>query len=308
MRKEWLETDYYTVLGVPKDASAKDIKKAYRNLAQKFHPDKNPGDAVAEQSFKQLNEAYDVLGDEETRKEYDHAREMGYFVGGPGGGQQYVRVEDIFGGGGGSRARGGPFDLFGDVGDLFQQAQPRRPRPQAGRDLSAETSISFHDAISGTVKELSVNGSHVKVKIPQGIEDGARIRVRGKGEPGANGGPAGDLYVKVRTASHPLFGRSGTNLTITVPITFVEAALGADIDVPTLGGTVRLRIPPGTPNGKTFRVAGRGVTSAKGTGDLLVTVEVVVPRELNDEQRALLEEFRATATGPDENPRSHLGV
>jgi molecular chaperone DnaJ len=307
MRKEWLETDYYAVLGVPKSASAKDIKKAYRALAQKFHPDKNPGDSAAEQSFKELNEAYDVVGDEETRKEYDHAREMGYFVGGPGGGQQYVRVEDTFGGGGGgSRSRGGPFDLFGDVGDLFQRAQPRQPRPQPGRDLSAETSISFHDAISGTVKELSVNGSQVKVKIPQGIEDGARIRVRGRGEPGANGGAAGDLYVKVRAAAHPVFGRSGINLTITVPITFVEAALGADIDVPTLDGTVRLRIPPGTPGGKTFRVTGKGVTSAKGTGDLLVTVEVVVPRDLSDEQRALLEEFRST--GPDEHPRSHLGV
>lgn len=305
MRKEWLETDYYAVLGVPKGASAKDIKKAYRSLAQKFHPDKNPGDSDAELRFKELNEAYDVLGDAEMRKEYDHAREMGYFVGGPGGAQQYVRVEDLFGGGGGG-VRGGPFDLFGDVGDLFQRAEPRRPRPRPGRDLSAETSISFHEAVAGTVKELAVNGSRVKVKIPQGIEDGARIRVRGKGEPGAGGGPAGDLYVTVRAASHPVFGRTGTNLTITVPITFTEAALGADIDVPTLDGTVRLRIPPGTPSGKTFRVAGKGVTSSKGTGGLLVTVEVVVPKQLSDEQRTLLEKLRDN--GPDEHPRKHLGV
>ncbi len=304
MRKEWLETDYYAVLGVSKRASAKDIKKAYRKLAQKYHPDTNAGDQEAERKFKELNEAYDVIGDEETRKEYDHTREMGYFVGGPQGGQQYVRVEDLFGGQGG--VEGSPFDLFGGLGDIFGRGGTAAPRAQAGRDISTEIALSFHEAIAGVTRELSIDGSRVKVKIPQGIDDGARIRVAGKGSPGHNGGPNGDLFVKVRVASHPVFGRSGKNLTITVPITFVEAALGAEINVPTLDGKVRLRIPAGTPNGKTFRVRGKGVKTNKTTGDLLVTVEVAVPKELSDEERALLEKLRDQ--GASQSPRSHLGV
>ncbi|HSF84496.1 MAG TPA: DnaJ C-terminal domain-containing protein [Acidimicrobiia bacterium] len=304
MRKEWLETDYYAVLGVSKGAAAKDIKKAYRKLAQQYHPDTNQGDESAERRFKEINEAYDVLGDEETRKEYDHVREMGYFVGGPQGGQQYVRVEDLFGQAGGDAS---PFDLFGGIGDLFGRAGAGgRVRAQAGRDVSAEITLSFHEAIAGVTRELSVNGSRVKVKIPRGIDDGARIRVAGKGEPGFNAGPSGDLFVKVRVGSHPIFGRTGKHLTITVPITFAEAALGAEINVPTLDGKVRLRIPAGTPTGKTFRVREKGVSTSKETGDLLVTVEVAVPTDLTDEQRSLLEKLRDN--GPAENPRSHLGV
>ncbi len=303
MRKEWLETDYYSVLGVSKDASSKEIKKAFRKLAQQYHPDTNPGDSAAEIKFKEINEAYDVLGDDETRKEYDHVREMGYFVGGPGGGQQYVRVEDLLGGQGFGGGSSSPFDLFGD---LFTSAQRVRTRPQAGRDLSTEISLSFHEAISGVTKSINLNGSQVKVKVPKGIADGKRIKVKGKGEPGTNGGPNGDLIVKIHVAEHPIFGRTGRNLTIDVPITFAEAALGADINVPTLDGKVRLRIPPGTPSGKTFRVAGKGVESSKETGDLLVTVEVTVPDNLTDDERALLEKFRADRA--DDNPRSHLGV
>jgi molecular chaperone DnaJ len=300
VRKEWLETDYYSVLGVGKDAAQKDIKRAYRKLAQQYHPDTNAGDATAEARFKEVNEAYDVIGDPDTRKEYDHMREVGYFVGGPGGGQQYVRVEDLFRGGSG----GSPFDLFGGLTDLFGQSRSRQPRP--GRDLSAELRLSFHEAISGATKTLNVNGRTIKVKIPQGVADGARIRVSGKGSPGSGGGSAGDLYVTVRVAPHPIFERSGSNLGITVPVTFVEAALGAEVAVPTLDGKVTLRIPPGTPTGKTFRVGGKGVTTPKGTGDLLVTVEVVVPRTVTDEQRELLEKFRDN--GPDDDPRAHLGV
>ncbi len=302
MRKEWLETDYYAVLGVPKDASDKDLKKAYRKLAQQYHPDTNRGDEEAERRFKEVNEAYEVLGDPESRKEYDHAREMGYFVGSPGGSQQYVHIEDLFGAGGGRS----PFDLFGGLGDLLGGRVQQAPRTQVGRDLSAEVTLSFHDAISGTTRVLNVDGGRIKVKIPQGVDDGARVRVPGKGGPGFNGGAPGDLYVTVRVGTHPVFGRSGTNLHITVPITFVEATLGAEIDVPTLEGKVRLRIPEGTPSGKTFRVRGKGVTSSKKTGDLLVTVEVVVPTELTDAQRAVLEELRAD--DPAANPRAHLGV
>lgn len=299
MRREWLDTDYYAVLGVKSDASAKEIKQAYRKLAQQYHPDRNPNDSSAETRFKQVNEAYDVLGDPEQRKEYDHTREMGYFVGGPGGAQQYVRVEDLMGSRGDS-----PFDLFGGLGDLFGR---QSARPRGGEDLSAEMHLSFHDSVSGTTKKLNVNGQTVTVKIPKGVSDGARIRVRGKGAPGRNGGPSGDLYVTVRVTDHPIFGRSGKNLTIEVPITFIEATLGAEIDVPTLEGKVRLRIPPGTQTAKTFRVRGHGIEDAKGTkGDLLVTVAVIVPKSVTDEGRELLQQFRLK--NPHDNPRSHLGV
>ena len=299
MRKEWLESDYYAILGVSSDASSKDIKQAYRKLAQEFHPDKNAGDAAAEARFKEVNEAYEVLGDAETRKEYDHAREMGYFVGGPGGAQQYVRVEDLMGGGRG----GSPFDLLGGLGELFGRQAGARP----GDDLTAEMHLSFHDAISGTTRQITVNGQTVKVKIPKGVSDGARIRVRGRGGPGSNGGSAGDLYVTVRVAEHPVFGRRGKNLTLNAPITFVEAALGAEIDVPTLDGKVRLRVPAGTQTGKTFRVRGHGVEDAKGErGDLLVTVSVTVPERMTAEGKELLQQYRLK--NPQDNPRSHLGV
>jgi molecular chaperone DnaJ len=298
MRKEWLDSDYYAVLGVTKDASDKDIKKAYRKLAQQYHPDTNSS-AEAEAKFKEINEAYEVLGDAEKRKEYDHVREMGYFVGSPGGGQQYVRVEDLLGGGG---IGGSPFDLFGGIGDLFGAAT-RRARP--GQDLSADVTLTFHEAIAGTTKEFSIGGNRLKVKIPKGVGDLARIRLRGKGGPGSNGGPPGDLYVTVHVTPHPVFRRDGKNLGITVPITFVEAALGAEIDVPTLDGQVRLRIPPGTSGGKTFRVRGRGVEGPDGSGDLLVTVEVTVPKTLTEDQRELLEKYREQS---NDNPRAHLGV
>jgi molecular chaperone DnaJ len=303
MRREWLETDYYAVLGVPKNASQNDIKKAFRKLARDFHPDANEDNPDTESRFKQANEAYEVLGDPETRKEYDHAREVGYFVGGPGGAQQRVRVEDLFGGTG--AGGGSPFDVFSGqrLSDLFGQPLNRR---QAGRDVAADLSLSFHEAISGVTKQINIDGNTVKVKIPKGVDDGTRIRLKGKGSPGIRGGPPGDAYITVHVAEHPLFARSGQNLGITVPITFAEAALGAEIQAPTLEGSVRLRIPPGTKTGKTFRVSGRGVESAKERGDLLVTVEVTVPKDLTDEQRALLEKFRDN--GPDENPRAHLGV
>jgi len=303
MRREWLDTDYYAVLGVPKTATDKDLKKAYRKLAQRYHPDTNAGDASSEQKFKEVNEAYEVLGDAEQRKEYDHAREMGYFVGGPGGRQQYVRVEDLLGGAGRASSLQ---DLLGGFGDLFGRSTAAAPGPRAGRDVTAEVSLTFHEAISGANRELNVNGARVRVKIPAGIDDGGLVKVRGKGEPGENGAPAGDLFVRVRTGTHPVFGRTGKNLLIAVPITFVEAALGAEINVPTIDGKVRLRIPPGTAGGKTFRVRGKGVATAKTTGDLLVTVEVVVPTHLTPEQRSILEQFRDQDQLDD--PRTHLGV
>lgn len=304
MRKEWLEKDYYAVLGISKDATEKDIKKAFRKLAREYHPDNNdsPG---AEDRFKEINEAYDVLSDAEQRGEYDHVREMGYFVGGPGGGQQYVRVEDLFGQAGAGQG-GTPFDLFGGLGDLFGRTTSRAPRAQQGADIQTEMNLTFHQALDGATREMSVNGTTVKVKVPKGVADGARVRLKGKGNPGMNGGPPGDLYVRVHVAEHPIFKRTSKDLRITVPVTFAEAALGATIDVPTLDGKTRIRVPQGTQSGKTFRVSGKGVETAKGTGDLLVTVEVAVPRDLTDPQKKLLEEFRDE--GPAENPRAHLGV
>ena len=176
MRKEWLEKDYYATLGVSKTASSKEIKKAFRKLAREFHPDNNPDDAVAEARFKEINEAYDTLSDTDERKEYDHAREMGYFVGDPGGHQQYVRVEDLFGGQ--AAAGGGGFqDLLGGLGDLFGQGQRQyQPRPAAGRNLQADLSLTFHEALASTTKAINVDGRNVKVKVPQGISDGIPIK------------------------------------------------------------------------------------------------------------------------------------
>ena len=212
MRKEWLEKDYYATLGVSKTASGKEIKKAFRKLAREFHPDNNPADAVAEARFKEVNEAYDTLSDDDDRKEYDHAREMGYFVGDPGGHQQYVRVEDIFGGRAAAGGGGGFQDLLGGLGDLFGQGGGRQyqPRPTAGRNLQADLSLTFHEALSGATKTVPVDGRRVKVKVPMGISDGAKVRVTGKGEPGSAGGPTGDLFVRVHVAEHPIFERAGS--------------------------------------------------------------------------------------------------
>lgn len=304
MRKEWLEKDYYATLGVSKNAADKEIKKAFRKLAREFHPDNNPGDAVAEARFKEVNEAYDTLSDADDRKEYDHVREMGYFVGDQGGHQQYVRVEDVFGGGMGG---GGFQDLLGGLGDIFGQgARRQQPRPMAGRNLQSDLSLSFHEALAGPTKTVGIDGRTVKVKVPQGIADGTKVRLKGKGEPGANGGPAGDLFVRVHVASHPVFGRSGKrDLTIAVPVTFAEAALGAVIQIPTLDGDTKIRVPAGTQGGTTMKVSGKGVETSNGSGDLLVTIEVTVPTDLSDTQRELLETFRDDAP---ENPREHLGV
>ena len=305
MRKEWLEKDYYAELGVDKNASQKEIKKAFRALARKFHPDNNPDDSAAEARFKEINEAYDTLSNEETRKEYDHAREMGYFVGGPGGAQQYVRVEDLFGGGATGARGASPQDLFGGFQDLFGASQ--RPRPQKGANVSASITLSFHEALTGPTKEITVNGKIVKVKIPKGVADGTKVRVKGKGAPGAGGGPTGDLIVKVSVGTHPIFGRTGKrDLTIDVPIKYTEAALGAAISIPTLDGSSKIKIPPGTQGGTTMKVTGKGVETAKGTGNLLVTLHIAVPPSISDDEREALDALRQAEQ--EWNPRAHLGV
>ena len=297
-----MEKDYYAELGVEKGADQKTIKKAFRKLAREFHPDTNQGDESSEARFKEINEAYDTIGDADQRKEYDHAREMGYFVGGPQGNQQYVRVEDILGGSGFS---GGGQDLFGGLQDLFGGG--RQAQPQKGQDVSGSITLSFHDALEGPTREFSVGQNSVKVKIPKGVADGTKVRVRGRGGQGVNGGPAGDLYVEVHVGNHPIFGRSGKrDLTITVPVTYTEAALGAVISVPTLDGATKIKVPHGTQTGTVMKITGKGVETARAQGNLRVTIDVAVPKKITDEERAALEALKEAEL--QWNPRDHLGV
>jgi molecular chaperone DnaJ len=379
VRREWFDKDYYQVLGVPKNATQADVKKAYRKLAQKWHPDANAGNKDAEDRFKEISAAYDVIGDPEKRKEYDRVREMaasGFGGFGPGGS----------GGGGGSggrvRVEGFPFGTeggfadVGDLGDLFSiftggGRTTRGRQPSRGADLETEARVSFEDAISGTTIPLRIQGPapcpvchgsgaepgtapttcptckgtgsvdvnqgyfslsrpcpecggtgrivehpchecggrgsvrrtrQFSVKIPPGVKDGQRIRVAGRGEPGPPGGRPGDLYVRVRVAPHRVFGRKDSDLTVELPVTYAEAALGANVKVPTLNGPVTLKIPAGTPTGKTFRIRGRGVPRPKkgGSGDLLVTVGVDVPKKLSKEERDLLKRLNEIQKAPAE--------
>ncbi|MFN2593848.1 MAG: DnaJ C-terminal domain-containing protein [Actinomycetota bacterium] len=297
-QREWAEKDYYSVLGVSKTATKDEIKKAYRKLAQKYHPDANEGDPAAEQRFKEISEAHSILSNDEKRREYDQLRafveaggERVYgFRPGEGGG---VRINigdlgDLFGGGG-----GGFDDLLGGFG--FRQ------RPQKGQDLETEAELSFEDAVAGST--VTINGS--KVRIPAGVKNGARIKVGGKGGPAPNGGQAGDLFVVVHVAPHPFFRQKDRDdLEITVPVTFTEAALGTRIAVPTLEGTVTVKVPAGTRNGKRLRVRGHGAPRGKsGRGDLFVVIEVEVPQKLTKEEKELLERFVQVHKA---NPREHL--
>lgn len=378
MNKDWLEKDFYAVLGVSKDASADEMKKKYRKLARELHPDKNPGDAKAEARFKEVSEAYDVLSDPEKRKEYDEARALfasggfgggGFGGGGFGGGQYNVNFEDLFG-----QDSGG----FGDfLGGVFNRGRGggRARQPRRGQDLESDLTLSFDDALDGVTVPLRLSSEGacatckgtgakagtvprmcptcdgsgqtarnaggfafaepcptckgrglyvddpctacrgsgrgmstrtVQARIPAGVKDGSRIRLKGKGAPGERGGPAGDLFVKVTVTVHPVFGRKGENITVDVPVTFAEAALGADISVPTpRGESVKVRIPAGTANGRTFRVRGKGVRGKDGkNGDVLATVHVAVPQNMSSEAREALEKF-AEATS-SEDPRKDL--
>jgi len=374
--KDFIEKDYYKVLGVPKDATEAEIKKAYRKLAREYHPDANKGNAKAEERFKEISEAADVLGDPKKRKEYDEARALfgnGGFRPGPGAGGSFnFDLSDLFSGSQGGFA-GGLGDVFGGLfnrGGAGTRTQPRR-----GQDVESEVTLSFTEAIEGATVPLRMssqapckacsgtgdrNGTPrvcptcvgtgqvtrgsgggfsltdpcpdckgrgliaenpcdvckgsgrakssrtMQVRIPAGVRDGQRIRLRGKGAPGERGGPAGDLYVVVHVGEHPVFGRKGDNLTVTVPVTFAEAALGGEVRVPTLGGPpVTLKLPPGTPNGRTMRARGKGAVRKDGTrGDLLITVEVSVPKGLSGKARDALEAYREATAGED--PRAEL--
>ena len=307
-QREWFEKDYYAVLGVSKSATDKEITKTYRKLARKYHPDANPNNAAAENKFKEISAAYDVLGDEKRRKEYDEVRRAGPSAFGMHGG-----------GAGQSGFNGGqPFDMGGaDISALISQmfgGRGGRSRngvdPRRGVDLEATLDLSFVDAVYGmtTSLRLSTDGEksprEVNVRIPAGVDNGQRIRIKGRGEPGRSGGPAGDLFITCNVANHHLFGREGKNLTLQLPITFTEAALGANIDVPTLdGSTVTLRVKPGTQSGSRHRVKGKGISSAGIDGDLIVTVEIVVPKDLTNKQQKLIEQLAEIS---DESPRNHL--
>jgi molecular chaperone DnaJ len=374
---DWANKDFYKVLGVAKDADQAAIKKAYRKLARENHPDGHPGDKAAEERFKSVAEAYDVVGDAEKRKQYDEMRSMfaGAGAGGFGGG--------FPGGFGGGRPPGGAggFDVSDLFGDLFNRGGGfgggrQAPRPARGADLETETTLAFTDAMDGTTISLrlssdapcptcsgtggkpgtrphvcgtcdgagvvvsSVGGGFsmnetcpechgrqlvydeacptchgsgrglssrtVSARIPAGVKDGQRIRLKGKGAAGENGGPNGDLLVTVRVGRHPLFGRKGDNLTLEVPVSFDEATLGAEIKVPTLGGApVTLRIPPGTPTGRVLRVRGRGATRKDGSkGDLMVSVDVQVPTALDEPTREAVTAYREARKGAD--PRASL--
>jgi molecular chaperone DnaJ len=387
--RDFIEKDYYAALGVPKDADAAAIKKAYRKLARDLHPDKNPGNAKAEATFKEVSEAYDVLSDVKRRAEYDEARRLfgagaggGGFPGGgfPGGGQAFD-LGDLFNaaGGGSAGARsGGLGDLLGGLFGGGTTAGSARSRSQAasgparGQDVETEATLSFDEAVLGVTVPLRMqspgtcptcHGSGAKpgtsphtcpvcqgagvtsrsqgafafsepcrncrgtgqvvddpcatcggngittqsrtitVRIPAGVKDGQRIRLAGKGAPGRRGGPAGDLFVVVHVGEHNLFGRKGEDLTLSVPITFAEASLGTTLTVPTLDGTVSLKVPPGTTSGRTLRVRGRGVQGKGRAGDLLVTLDVAVPARLTPAQRKVIESL---AEEMPEDPRPEI--
>ena len=308
--QDWLEKDFYSVLGVPKDADAATIKKAYRKLARQMHPDHNPGDAKAEAKFKDVGEAYAVLSDPEQRGQYDQLRAM---AGGPrftSGGRGGAGFEDVFGGmfgggqpGGGrvryTNAPGGAAGFEDLLGGLFGNSGGAGGfGPQQGADLATSATLPFRQAVEGSTVSLSVEGRTVNARIPAGVRDGQKIRLRGKGRPGSGGGPAGDLVITVRVTPHPVFTIDGDNLRMTVPVAFDEAALGATIEVPTLdGSTVRVKVPEGTPSGRVLRVKGKGVPGSKG--DLLITVQVVVPQRLSAAAREAVQAFGIATSGED---------
>ena len=317
--QDWFDKDFYAVLGVSKDVSQADLKKTYRKLARQYHPDSNPGNASSEARFKEISEANSVLSDPELRKEYDQIRAMGSGArftapGGPAGGGG-GGFEDVFGGmfNGGQRSQssasfedllGGMFGGggFGQTSGGFRGAGG----PTKGRDVSASTTLDFVTAIRGeTIKLQPADGKPINVKIPAGVSDGQKIRLKGKGDPSYDGGAPGDLVLTIAVRKHPVFEREGLNLRVVVPVTFAEAVLGATIEVPTLGGEpVKLRVAPGTPSGRVLRVKGRGVTSDKGTGDLLAEVQVAVPDHLTADAVKHLEAFAKSM--PSENPRDDL--
>ncbi|WP_315584756.1 DnaJ C-terminal domain-containing protein [Actinomyces viscosus] len=336
--QDWMTKDFYAVLGVSKDADATAIKKAYRTLAKKYHPDRNPDDATAAEKFKEIGEAYAVLSDEAERKQYDAIRSMAgggarFQAGGPGDAGGAAGFEDIFssmfGGQGGSvrfETAGGAGEP--DLDDLLRMfggtPSPTRsggrpgafgfggfapqPRPQKGADVLTSAALDLRDAVAGTTVELTADGRTMKVRIPSGVHNGQKIRLRGKGREGVNGGENGDMVVSISVNKHPVYSidtADGANLRMDLPVTLREAALGATVEVPLLdGGTSKIKIKPGTPSGTVMRLRGKGATTRKKTGDLLVTIEVAVPKKLSKAAKEALNAFDE-AMG-DTDPRATL--
>ena len=299
--------DYYAVLGVPRSAKAEDIKKAYRKLARKHHPDVNPGDKAAEERFKDISEAFDVLSDDKKRSVYDR---YGFYS---------DQVQQDAGAGAGAGFDFGRFDAsnFQDVfSEIFTNLRGRASQTYTqaarGADIEQPIEISFDDAIRGLSANFEVQRSggreKISVKIPAGVDTGSRIRVAGKGEQGTFGGAPGDLYILTNVGSHPYFKRKGDNIYCTIPITVPEAALGAKIEVPTIDGKARLRIPPGTQSGQQFRLRERGVPSLRAggaRGDQYVEVKITLPKVISEETKELLQQY---AANNKENPRAEMGL
>ena len=307
--QDWLEKDFYEILGVSKDVSDAELKKTYRSLARKYHPDANPGDQAAEARFKEISEAYTVLSDKDQRAEYDQIRAMR--AGGPrftaGGGQG--GFEDVFGGmfGGGMPRGGADFsDLFSGLFGGGQGGYAGYREPTKGRDVVSRVTLDLRTALQGTDITLEgAGGSKIKARIPAGVKDGQKVRLRGKGFPSPDGGKAGDAIITVGVPKHPVFSRDGDNLRVVVPVTFAEAVLGATIEVPTIeGDVVKMKVPAGTPSGQVLRVKGRGVRAGSALGDLLVELQVAVPSHLSGKAKAQVEKLLEAL--PQENPRDDL--
>ncbi|MBI3653895.1 MAG: DnaJ domain-containing protein [Acidobacteria bacterium] len=300
--------DYYAVLGVPRTAKPEEIKKAYRKLARQHHPDVNPNNKGAEEKFKELSEAFDVLSDEKKRSVYDHYGFYSDQIPPQGAGAATGANFDF------SRFESANFqDVFSEIfSNLRGRASQTYTQSTRGADIEQPVEIAFEDAVRGmTVNmEIARNGSREKlaVKIPAGVDTGSRIRIAGKGEPGNFGGTAGDLFIITNVGSHPYFKRKGDNIYCTIPITVPEAALGAKIEVPTIDGKARLRIPPGTQSGQQFRLRERGVPSLRGggvRGDQYVEVKITLPKVISEETKELLQQYAAKNM---ENPRAEMGL
>jgi DnaJ-class molecular chaperone len=286
--------DPYEVLGVPRAATAEQLREAHRKLAKKYHPDLNKTPEAAAK-FKEVQEAYDLLSDERKRKQFDQFGHAGPSMGGGSGGSG-------FGGGAWGQVDPSPVEeIFGDfMGGGGRGAGRRGPR--AGGDLESEITVDFMTAAIGGVRHVSVHDGRetisMDVRIPAGIETGGVLRVRGKGSPGAGGGPAGDLVLQITVAPHPWFRREGLDIVVEVPISIAECALGTTVQVPLLEGTASLRVPPGTGSGKRLRLKGKGVQAKSGAGDLHAIIRVDGPKALTEEDRAALERMKASEPDP----------
>lgn len=306
MPKRQEQKDPYALLGVARDADADTIKKAYRKLAQKYHPDRNPGDAEAEEQFKRISNAHAVLSDPERRKNFD---EFGEIALDPNFDAERARAASrAFGGD--PRSAGGFQDL-GGFGSLFEDlfsggagagGRRRASFAQAGQDLETSLTLDFADAVLGSEQRIELQRPDASgagerqtltVRIPPGVEEGARIRLAGKGGPGFGGGPPGDLYAKIHVRPHRFLTRDGNDLAMEIPVSIAEAVRGAAVEIPTLDGRVTLRVPPGTDGGSRLRLRGKGVPAHGGraAGHLYVTIRIRVPKKLSEAQEALVEEL-----------------